>query len=185
MIITLTGKPCSGKGTVGKLFCEKYNFEFLSTGQIFRELTAKHKYKSILEFQQKNENITDVDKQVDNKTIEIGKTRLNDNILFDSRLAWHFIPKSFKVFLDVDWFVAGDRLVKAERENENVENIEEAIDILKARWNEENSRYKKLYNVDNTNPSQYDLVITSTDKTPEQIVEIIYKNYEKFIKNQK
>ena len=53
MIITLTGKPCSGKGTVGKLFCEKYNFEFLSTGQIFRELTAKHKYKSILEFQQK------------------------------------------------------------------------------------------------------------------------------------
>lgn len=185
MIITLTGKPCSGKGTVGKLFCEKYNFEYLSTGQIFRELSAKHNYKSVLEFQQKHKNIKDVDKLVDSKTVEIGKTRLNDNIIFDSRLAWHFIPKSFKVFLDIDWFTAGERLVKAEREEENVETFEEAIEVLKARWNEENARYLSLYNVDNTDMSKYDLVIFSADKSPEEIVEIIYKEYKKFMKNLK
>ena len=32
MIITITGKPCSGKGTVSKEFCKKYNFEYIGTG---------------------------------------------------------------------------------------------------------------------------------------------------------
>ena len=185
MIITLTGKPCSGKGTVGKLFCEKYKFEYLSTGQISRKMSVKHNYKNVLEFQQKHKNIKDIDKLVDSKTVEIGKTRLNDNILFDSRLAWHFIPKSFKVFLDIDWLTAGERLVKAEREEENVETIEEAVDVLKTRWNEENTRYLSLYNVDNTDISKYDLVISSENRTPEEIVEIINKEYKKFMKKLK
>ena len=33
MIITITGKPCSGKGTVSKLFCEKYDFKYICTGE--------------------------------------------------------------------------------------------------------------------------------------------------------
>ena len=69
-----------------------------------------------------------------NKTTELGKTSINENIVVDSRLAWHFIPNSFKVFLDVDWITAGNRLIGANRETENGENLEDAIIKLKDRW---------------------------------------------------
>ena len=52
MIITITGKPCSGKGTVSKEFCKKYNFKYLCTGDMFRELAKQYGYSTVLEFQQ-------------------------------------------------------------------------------------------------------------------------------------
>ncbi|MBE7076346.1 MAG: hypothetical protein E7374_00430 [Clostridiales bacterium] len=180
MIISVTGKPCSGKGTVCKLFCEKYNFERISIGELQRQY-AKERGLDILTYQQ-TQHIFDSDKIVDGKIVEIGKARLNDNIIFDARLAWHFIPKSFKVFLDVDWQTAGERLLGTNRETENGENLEDAIQKLKDRWETENKRYKMLYNTDNLNLNNYDLVINTSDKTPEEIVEIIYKNYKKFQK---
>lgn len=181
MIITITGKPCSGKGTVGKLFAEKYNFEYMCTGDMFREYTKKLGYSSILEFQQKYPDITSVDKEIDNQTTEIGKKRINDNIIFDSRLAWNFIPESFKVFIDVDWNIAAERLLQTNRNTEKVSSLQEAELALKNRWQEENDRYIKLYKTNNTNPNNYNLVVSSTDKTPEELCEIIYNEYQKFM----
>ena len=60
MIITITGKPCSGKGTVSKILCDKYNFEYICTGDMFRTLAYSYGYDNILEFQ-KDERIKDVD----------------------------------------------------------------------------------------------------------------------------
>ena len=180
MIITITGKPCSGKGTVGKLFSEKYNFEYMCTGDIFRHFTKEFGYDNILDFQTNNDKINEIDHMVDNKTTEIGKTRLSENIIFDSRLAWYFIPKSFKVFIDVDWQTAGERLLSANRSNEKVETIDEAIKTLKDRWQAENDRYIELYKTSNLDLSNYDLVISSNNKTPEEIVEEIYNFYIKF-----
>lgn len=183
MIITITGKPCSGKGTVGKLFAEKYNFEYLCTGDIFRHFTKEFGYDNILDFQTNNDKIKEIDFLVDNKTTEIGKTRLEDNIIFDSRLAWYFIPDSFKVFIDIDWQTAGERLLSANRSNEKVETTEQAIKILKDRWKAENDRYIELYNTSNLDLNNYDYIISSKDKTPEEIVEELHNKYIEFVSN--
>ena len=61
MIITITGKPCSGKGTVSKIFCQKYNFEYICTGDMFRELAKSYGYEDVLEFQ-KDEVCKNADK---------------------------------------------------------------------------------------------------------------------------
>ena len=151
MIITITGKPCSGKGTAAKEFCKLFNFEYLCTGDMFREYAKKFGHESILSFQEEDDRITQIDKLIDNKTYEIGKTRLNENIVFDSRLAWHFIPDSFKVFIDVNDRVAGERLFNAKRETEQISSIEDAVQSLNARWNVENERYTDLYKVNNLN----------------------------------
>ncbi len=180
MIITITGKPCSGKGSISKYICDKYNFEYICTGDMFRELTKKHGYANILHFQTKNENIKDFDKIIDNKIEHIGKTRLKDDIIIDSRLAWHFVPKSFKVFIDIDWDIAANRLLNSNRDTEKVESHEEAITTLKNRWDIENTRYQELYNIDNNNLSNYDLVIKS-DKSVEELSEFVYKKYKEFI----
>ena len=176
MIITITGKPCSGKGTVSKLFCKKYNFEYVCTGDMFRELAKSYGYNDVLEFQ-KDEACKNADEIVDNKTAELGKSSLDKNIVVDSRLAWHFIPASYKVFIDIDWQTAGERLLEANRTNEQAKDINSAVEKLKDRWQGENARYLELYNTNNLNLENYNLVISSKDKTPEEIANIIYENY--------
>lgn len=181
MIITITGKPCSGKGTVAKEFCKKYNFEYLCTGDMFREFVKEFGYSDILSFQEQNDKIKEIDKLVDDKTYTIGKTRINDNIVIDSRLAWHFIPNSFKVFIDIDYTTAGLRLISANRETEKATNLEEAILSLQKRWQVENDRYEELYKTNNLNPSNYNFIINSKGLTPEEIVIKIYEAYKNFI----
>lgn len=180
MIITITGKPCSGKGTVSKIFCQKYNFEYLCTGDMFRNLAKSYGYTNVLDFQ-KDERVKEADNIIDTQTENIGKEKLNENLLIDSRLAWHFIPKSFKVFIDVDWDIAGKRLLEANRASEKVDNLNTAIEKLKDRWQEENSRYMLLYKTNNLNTSNYNFVISSSDKTPEEIADAIYNEYKKFM----
>lgn len=182
MIITITGKPCSGKGTVSKLFCHKYGFELKSVGDMMRQIALEHGYDTILDFQQNYEKMSEIDNMVDEKTENFGKENINSNVVFDSRLAWHFIPNSFKVFIDVSWDVAGNRLINANREHEKATNTEEATNLLKTRWQAENDRYTKLYNTNNLNNANYNLVINSDNKTPEQIVDIIYNEYKKFMR---
>lgn len=185
MIITITGKPCSGKGTVAKEFCKKYNFEYICTGDMFRAYAKQFGYDNILTFQEQDERVKQIDKLVDDKIYEIGKTRANENIVIDSRLAWHFVPNSFKVFIDVDEKVAGERLLNANRDTEQTNTIENAVNQLQSRWNIENSRYMELYGVNNLNPKNYNFIVDSSNLTPEQVVEKIQKEYENFKKSTK
>ena len=181
MIITITGKPCSGKGTVSKIFCKKYNFEYICTGDMFRNLAKEYGYETVLDFQQNYPNIEQIDNIIDDKTKQIGINRKNDNIVIDSRLAWNFVPDSYKVFIDVDWNTAGERLLNAGRQNEQAANLEEATKELKDRWQTENERYTRIYTINNLNLKNYDLVISSTNLTPEEIADEIYENYKKFM----
>ncbi len=185
MIITITGKPCSGKGTVAKEFCKKYNFEYVCTGDMFRKFAKELGYSDILAFQTENSKVKDIDKLVDEKIYEIGKTKSNENIVIDSRLAWNFIPNSFKVFIDVDDTIAGKRLLEANRETEQANSLDEAIESLQTRWKVENDRYLELYGVNNLTASNYDYVVDSSTATPLQMVEKIYEKFKIFNKNSK
>lgn len=180
MIITITGKPCSGKSTIAKIFAEKYNFKLEPIGDIFREYAKKLGVGSItnLVF---DERIRLVDDKVDTHIAEVGKKQLYDDIMFVSRTAWFLIPKSFKVFLDVDLDVAAVRLMADHRESEPVKNKQEAKAVLLKRWNRENERYREMYNFDNTNLQNYDLVIRTDNKSVDEIVQEIYAEYLKYL----
>ena len=180
MIITITGKPCSGKGTVAKEFCKKYNFEYICTGDMFRSYAQQLGYDNILSFQAEDLRVKEIDKLIDEKIYQIGKSQSHKNIVIDSRLAWNFIPNSFKVFVDVNDSTAGKRLMEANRETEKVETLEDAIRCLQERWNIENTLYLELYGVNNLNLKNYDFVIDSSNLSPTTIVEKIHGEFEKF-----
>lgn len=182
MNITITGKPCSGKGTVSKIFCKKYNFDYICTGDMQRELAKQYGFTDFLEYL-KSDIVKQSDHIIDNKIKEIGTDRVNDNIVFDSRLAWHFAPKSFKVFIDIDIDEAGKRLMNTDRHGEKPKDINHAKQLLNDRWENENSRYQEIYGIDNLNNANYDFVISSSNKTPEEVCDEIYKNYIKFLEN--
>lgn len=180
MIITITGKPCSGKSTIAEVFSKKYNFKLEPMGDIFRGYAKKFGLNSITNLLY-DERILLVDREVDSYVEDVGKKHLEDDIIFVSRTAWFFIPKSFKVFLDVDIEIAAERLISDHRDSEPVKDKQEAKADLQQRWERENVRYRNIYNFDNTNLKNYDLVIATDNKPVEEIVEEIHTAYLKFL----
>lgn len=185
MIITMTGKPCSGKSTIAKLFCEKYGFESLDAGKLFK-LEAKRRGMNITEFTALRLTDPSFDEEFDKRYAVIGKERINDDLFIESRVAWHFIPQSFKVFADIEEDVMVERLVGAEREGkERYDDPVEARKALISRMNTDRQVYKNTYNIDYLDLKNYDLVLDTSSKTPEQLVEILYEGYVRFCKKRK
>ncbi len=66
---------------------------------------------------------------------------------------------------------------------ENYTSVEEHKKALIERFEKENERYFKLYGVRKEDYSNYDLVIDTTNKTPEEVAKLIIKEYEKWQMN--
>ena len=185
MIITLTGKPCSGKSSVAKVMVEKYGFRVYSVGEMFKEEAHKHNMTTE-EFNKFLMSNPEYDNFLDNRTAELGKLWAKEKVIFDSRLAWHFIPHSFKVFMELDEEEMAKRLAESDRTGfEKYATIEEARQTLISRFNAENERYNKFYGIDNTDLNNYDLVITSKNRTPEDVAEEILTKYLEYYKLEK
>ena len=180
MIISLTGKPCSGKSSIAKILKDKYNFKVYSVGEMFKD-EAHKRDMTAEEFNKFLMSDPKFDNFIDEKTVELGKLWKNENVVFDSRLAWHFIPHSFKVFVDLDNEELARRLVNSDRVGkEKYENEKDAFKTIIGRFNAENKRYKKFYGVDNTDMKNYNLVISSKNKTPEELADFIYLKYKEY-----
>ena len=174
-IITITGDLGSGKSTVSKILIDRLNYEYIYTGKIQREIAARHNMTT-LELNQYAETHREIDDEID----AVFKS-LHDagDLIVDSRLAWFFIPKSFKVYLSTDISVAAGRiLTDTKRKSEKkFTSVEEAVMEIAARKASENKRYAELYGVDCADLSNFDIVVDTTHKTPEEVAEIIINKY--------
>lgn len=168
MKITITGALYSGKSSVAKAISKALDYTYFSVGDLQRKL-AVEKGMSITEY---NKYMLDnkLDNEVDNKTAEIGKEK--DDFIFDARLAWHFIPDSFKIYLKVDLNVAVERSMKNERgKSEKYASMQEAKENITERCRLEGSRFKDIYNIDIKQESNYDLVIDTSNISMEGVIE--------------
>ncbi|MCB2289973.1 cytidylate kinase family protein [Clostridium sp. CS001] len=165
--ITITGDLYSGKSTVAKAISETLDYTYFSVGELQRSL-AIEKGISITEY---NQYMLDnnLDHEVDNRTLEIGKKE--NNFIFDARLAWNFIPDSFKIYLKVDLEVAVDRAMKDDRgKSEKYASRNEAKENIIERRRLEVSRFKDIYKVDINDESNYDLVIDTSHMNTEEVI---------------
>ena len=182
MHITMTGNLGSGKSTLCKLLNEKYQFEIYSTGKVQREL-ARQMNMTTLELNQFMCSDKKYDKMIDDETARISRENKDKDIIFDSRLAWHFVEHSFKVFVSVSLDVAAERVMNDQRgAEEKYTSFEEARKLLVERALTEKDRYKDIYNLNYMDFSNYNLVIDSTYCQPEQIVEIILREAREYEK---
>jgi cytidylate kinase len=180
MHITITGNLGSGKSTICKILEDKYGFEIYSTGKVQREI-AREMNITTLEMNQLMCSDHKYDTMIDDTTARISRENRDKNIIFDSRLAWHFVEQSFKIFLSVSLDVAAQRIMNDNRgKEEKYSTLEEAKELLAARAATEDKRYKDIYNLDYFNFSNYNLVIDSTFCTPEKIASIIMEEAKNF-----
>ena len=169
--ISVTGDLGSGKSTVMKIMAEKLGAEIISIGYIQREM-AKERGLSINEFNAYMEQHPEIDRDIDDNLKKFED--INDrSLLFDSRLAWNFVPSAFSVYISVDPEVAAKRVFEANRETEKYKSAKEAVTELSRRRASEILRYRTFYGLDITDMNNYDFVVDSTSSTPEEIAEKI------------
>ena len=172
-------KAWSGKWTVSKLLAKELGYEIISVGDMKRKLAAEM-WINIIEF---NKMWDDPEKsaEFDLKYEEYQQNlKLTDNIILDSRLGFYAQPKAFKILLDVDEEVAWERIFKAERDTDKHATKKHAINEVKDRNSSDEARYKKLYNVDLWNPNNYNLVIDTSERTPEEVLQIILDEFKAY-----
>ena len=97
--ISITGDLGSGKSTVCRYIKENHGLNVYSIGQIQRSLAQKYNM-DILTFNRYMESHPEFDEEIDAELAKIGKR--DESMVLDSRMAWHFVPDSFKVYLSVE-----------------------------------------------------------------------------------
>jgi len=173
MIVTIAGMPGSGKGTAGKALAEELNCKFYSMGDI-RGKMAMDRGITIDELNKLGENDPKTDIEVDEYQKKLGEEE--DNLVIDGRTSWHFIPKSIKIFLDVDLKISAERIYNAKREDEpNYKSVEEVLNGLKLRIESDKKRYKKWYDLDCYDKNNYDFILDTTNLTIPKVVQTLLK----------
>ena len=180
--ITITGDPGSGKSTFARAVAEKTGFQLITTGNIFRKLAAE-KGISITDINIMAEKQAEIDRQVDDYLLSLNNT--DNDMVLDSRMAWHFVRDSLKVRLTVDPEVAVQRIFRDTAHlRESFPDIETAMKEVEKRRLSEISRYKSLYGVDIGDPKNFDLVINTSQKAPRDVTaafEVAFEDYKKKI----
>jgi len=171
VIVTISGRPGSGKSTVGRVLAARLGVPHVSAGDFMREIAAERGI-SVLELSRIAEVDDSIDRQIDARSARLGAS--GGSFVIDSRLAWHFIPDSIKVFLDVSPDVAARRIFGDRRgsELENVD-IEATMRNTEERSASEAARFLAYYAIDYGDPANYDLVVDTSHRDVGEIVDEI------------
>jgi len=177
-ILTITGDLGSGKSTVSHLLCERLKYDYIYTGQIQRKIAERYQMTT-LELNQYAETHPEIDEEID----ATFKSLINStDLVVDSRLAWFFIPNSFKLFLKTEVNVAAQRIsCDSSRGSEKYASVEEAANHIIARKESENKRYVELYGADCSDLTNFDLVIDTSFITPEEVSDKIIAGYQSWL----
>lgn len=176
--ITLSGELGSGKSTVANYLISKMPFRIVSAGLLFRQLAAKHGM-SAKEFNEFIESDPKYDHYVDDTMAELGRT--DEKIIFDSRMAWHFVPQSFKIYLYVDVDTATERIFNDKgRVSESYSDKETARQEIIDRRKSELLRYQNFYNCNLDDYSNYDLIVDTSHATRDEVNELVYNSFKAF-----
>ena len=185
-IITIAGKLGSGKSSTAKKVAQMLGYAHASTGDFMRAM-AQERGISLDELSKIAESDDSIDIALDDHNRDIGK---KENIVLDSRLGFHFVPQSFKVFLELDPLVAAERIlndakVNPMRHKETIggfNTAEQIAESITKRLQSERKRYQELYGIeDQTDPKNFDLVINTKEIPLEQVCKKVIEEYNKWI----
>jgi CMP/dCMP kinase len=183
-IITINGTLGSGKSSTADRVAKELGYKRFSSGDFFRKIGLELGI-SLNEVSTKAE----VDKEIDRRTDqELQKLNSGNKIVIDSRLAFHWIPDSFKVYLDLPPEIAKERILHDLKTNplreksEKSETAEEVYQKMTDRLESEKKRYQYLYGVDHTDKRNFDLVIDTNQNNLDEVVKIIVTEYKKWLK---
>lgn len=161
--VAISGKSGCGNTTVSTLLAKKLGVTLINF--TFRQL-AQEQGISLAEVIERAKTDDSFDRAVDTRQVALAE---KESCVLGSRLAiWMLTKADFTVYLLADEEVRARRIQKREGGN-----LEEIMAFTRMRDSEDSARYKKLYNIDNTDYSKASLVIDTALYSPDEIVEQI------------
>lgn len=181
-IITIAGAPGSGKSTTAKGVAAALGYDHFSSGDLFRKIAAE-RGMTIEEINFAAEKQKEIDRSVDESLVALGKER--DRFVIDSRTAFHWMPESFKVFLELDLHRAVERMfaqiAKGDRVSQEASSVDQLFENTVRRIESEKKRFRDLYQIDFMDMNNYDLVVDTSAHGPEEVAKIIIEHYEHWL----
>ena len=170
----MSGPPAIGKTTVAKGLAKEFNLNYLSGGDILKELANEEGFSSSgddwwdtedgMKFLNQRKENPEFDKKVDRKLIELFEK--GDVVITSYTLPW-LIDNGIKLWLDGSVKNSAKRM-------QNRDNMDEfsALEVVNKRFNENKLIYKNLYNFEfGDDLSVFDKIIQTDEKNAEQVLE--------------
>ena len=173
--IVVSGPPAIGKTTVAKGLAKEFNLNYLSGGDILKELASEQGFSSSgddwwdtedgMKFLNQRKENSEFDKKVDEKLIQLfGK---GDVVITSYTLPW-LIHSGIKLWLN-------GTIENSAKRMQNRDNMDEssALEVVNKRFNENKAIYKNLYNFEfGDDLSVFNKIIQTDGINAEQVLEI-------------
>ena len=172
--IVVSGPPAIGKTTVAKGLASEFNLQYLSGGDILKELASEQGFSSAgndwwdteegMEFLNQRKDNPEFDKNVDDRL----KTLFQNGcvVITSYTLPW-IVDGGIKIWLSGTLEISAKRM----QSRDNLTEIN-ALDIVKKRFNENKLIYKNLYNFEfGDDLSVFDEIIQTDGLNAQQVLD--------------
>ena len=156
-IVCINGDLGSGKSSAISKLSERLSWKVFSTGAAQRQL-AREMGITTLELNKISESDRSIDDKIDSVFADLAKSE--EDLIVDSRMAWHFLPTGKKIRLVCHPSTSGRRVYyDTDRSAEKYDTVEAATADVQFRRASEKLRFKTFYDVDVEYLQNYDAVI--------------------------
>jgi CMP/dCMP kinase len=183
-IITISGKPGSGKSSTADRVAELLSYSRYSAGDMVRQLINK-RHSTLEKYNQEAMKDHRLDEIVDEK---LRALRNHKDIIIDSRLGFYWLPESFKVYLDLDLDLATARIFKDTVSNplrgateSQFASLDAVAEQVKKRMFTEQNRFRQLYGVDPFDLNHYDFVIDTSRQNVQSVAIAVFDTYREWL----
>lgn len=169
--VAISGELGSGKSAVAAALSERIGAVVVSTGAIHRRIAAE-RGESALETNLVAEHDASIDEVIDGELVRLAASP--ERIIFDSRMAWHFVEGAITIHLLVDPFVAAARMAgRVPTSVEGYDDVQEARAHADERHASEQRRFLATYDVDIDRLRNYDVVIDTSHEHIDDLADLV------------
>ena len=182
--IVISGPPAVGKTTVAKGLAEEFQLQYLSGGDVLKEMAKEQGFNSDgddwwdtedgMNFLNQREQNSEFDKKLDEKLT--GLFNQGGMVITSYTLPW-LIKDGIKIWLEGSHASSTKRMQSRDKMTS-----EEAYEVTRERFDKNRALYKKLYNFDfGEDKSVFDLIINTDNLTAQQVIDVTKETVRKLL----
>ncbi|MCA9826791.1 MAG: cytidylate kinase family protein [Nitrosopumilus sp.] len=182
--IVISGPPAVGKTTVAKGLAEEFQLQYLSGGDVLKEMAKEQGFDSDsddwwdteegMKFLSQREQNSEFDKKLDEKLILL----FNEGgmVITSYTLPW-LIKDGIRIWLEGSHESSTKRMQSRDNMSSN-----DAYEITKKRFDKNKALYKKLYDFDfGDDKSVFDLIINTDNLSAQQVIDVAKETVRKLL----
>ncbi len=182
--IVISGPPAVGKTTVAKGLAEEFQLQYLSGGDVLKEMAKEQGFDSSgddwwdtkegMEFLNQREHNSEFDKKLDEKLSILFNQ--GGMVITSYTLPW-LVKDGIRIWLEGSHESSTNRM----QSRDNMSS-EDAYKITKERFDKNKALYKKLYDFDfGEDKSVFDLIINTDNLTAQQVIDVTKETVRKLL----